>query len=114
MAKTVFSKGDSVNAKKWSGTSFLGIYEHMYDDGSHCVLDVVSGKSFNVHPTDVKEATEEEAKEIKRIAKENNVKPREDGAKTYVTGKPTTPKATEEPKVNEELEAAMEAIDEEE
>lgn len=113
MAKTVFSKGDSVNAKKWSGTSFLGIYEHMYVDGSHRVIDVVSGKSFNVHPTDVKEATEEEDKEIKRIAKENNVKPREDGAKTYVTGKPITPKSTEEPKVDEELEAAMEAIDEE-
>jgi hypothetical protein len=30
-----------------------------------------------------------------------------------VTGKPTTPKATEEPKVDEELEAAMEAIEEE-
>ena len=111
MAKTVFSKGDSVNCKKWSGASFLGIYEHMYDDGSHCVLDVVSGKSFNVHPTDVKEATEEETKEIKRIAKENNVKPREDDSKTYVTGK-TKPKEVEEPKVDEELEAALEAVEE--
>ena len=63
MAKTVFSKGDSVNAKKWSGTSFLGIYEHMYDDGSHCVVDATTGKRFNVHPDDVKMATEEEAKE---------------------------------------------------
>ena len=112
MAKTVFSKGDSVNAKKWSGTSFLGIYEHMYDDGSHCVLDVASGKSFNVHPEDIKMATEDEAKEIKKLSKENNIKPRDNGAKTYVTGKPTTPKATEEPKVDEELEAALEAVEE--
>lgn len=114
MAKTVFSKGDSVNAKKWSGASFLGIYELAYDDGSHCVLDVTSGKSFNVHPNDIKMATEDEAKEIKKLAKENNVKPRDKGAKTYVTGKPTIPKEKEEPKVNEELEAAMEAIDDEE
>lgn len=111
MVKTNFTKGDSVNCKKWSGASFLGIYEHMYDDGSHCVLDVVSGKRFNVHPTDVKEASEEEAKEIKKLSKENNVKPREDDSKTYVTGK-ATPKATEEPKVDEELEAAMEAVEE--
>lgn len=113
MAKTVFSKGDSVNAKKWSGTSFLGIYEHMYDDGSHCVVDATTGKRFNVHPDDVKMASEEEAKEIKKLSKENNVKPREDDTKTYVTGK-ATPKATEEPKVDEELEAALEAIEEEE
>lgn len=112
MAKTVFSKGDSVNAKKWSGTSFLGIYEHMYDDGSHCVVDVTTGKRFNVHPDDVKMASEEEAKEIKKLSKENNVKLREDGTKTYVTSK-ATPKPTEEPKVDEELEAAMEAIEEE-
>jgi hypothetical protein len=111
MAKTVFSKGDSVNAKKWSGTSFLGIYEHMYDDGSHCVVDATTGKRFNVHHDDVKMASEEEAKEIKKLSKENNVKPREDDTKTYVTGK-ATPKATEEPKVDEELEAALEAVEE--
>ena len=114
MSKTNFTKGDSVNCKKWSGASFLGIYELTYDDGSHCVLDVTSGKSFNVHPEDIKMATEDEAKEIKKLSKENNIKPRDNGAKTYVTGKPTAPKATEEPKVDEELEAAMEAIDEEE
>ncbi len=113
MANTNFTKGDSVNAKKWNGTSFLGIYENMYDDGSHCVLDVTSGKSFNVHPTDVKMATEEETKEIKKLSKENNIKPRDNGANTYVTGKPTTPKEKEEPKVDKELEAAMEAIEEE-
>lgn len=113
MAKTVFSKGDSVNAKKWSGASFLGIYEVTYDDGSHCVIDVTSGKSFNVHSEDIKMATEEETKEIKKLSKENNIKPRDKGAKTYVTSKSTTPKEKEEPKVDEELEAAMEAIEEE-
>jgi hypothetical protein len=111
MAKTVFSKGDAVNAKKWSGTSFLGIYEQTYDDGSHCVVEVTSGKRFNVHLEDVKMASEEDAKEIKKLSKENNVKPREDDSKTYVTGK-TTPKEVEEPKVDEELEAALEAVEE--
>ena len=114
MAKTVFSKGDSVNAKKWSGTSFLGIYEHTYNDGSHSVVDVSSGKRFNIHKDDIKMASEEEAKEIKKLSKQNNVKPMDNVPDTYTVGKP--PKDTSAPiaatiKVDKELETAMEATE---
>lgn len=77
MAKQNFSKGDYVNAKKWSGASFLGMYEHCYNDGSHCVIEASTGKRFNVLAGKLKAANEEEVKEIKRLVKENDIKPRE-------------------------------------
>jgi hypothetical protein len=82
MAKIVFNHGDYVKARKWSGHTFLGIYEHTYDDGSHCVLDAESGKRFNSHPHDVKMASDEEIEQIKTLIKNNknievNKKPQE-------------------------------------
>lgn len=77
MAKHNFVKGDCVRAKKWSGESFLGMYEHTYDDGSHCVVDPSTGKRFNVLKPQLKMATDEEAKEIKRLVKENNIEVRD-------------------------------------
>lgn len=114
MAKSNFVKGDNVSCKKWSGAPFLGIYEHTYNDGSHSVIDVSSGKRFNVHKDDVKMASEEEAKEIKKLSKQNNVKPMDNVPDTYTAEKP--PKDTSAPtaatiKVNEELETAMEATE---
>lgn len=116
MAKSNFTKGDYVSCKKWSGAPFLGIYEHTYNDASHSVVDVSSGKRFNIHEDDIKMASEEEAKEIKKLSKQNNVKPMDNVPDTYTVGKPpkviTTPTATTI-KVDEEdeLEAAMEAIE---
>ena len=77
MAKQIYVKGDCVRAKKWSGESFLGMYEHTYDDGSHCVVDPSTGKRFNVLKSQLKMATDEEAKEIKRLAKENDIEIRD-------------------------------------
>lgn len=74
MAKTIFSKGDCVKGKKWSGAEIKGIYEYAYDDGSHCVLEVSSGKRFNVKEKELQMADEEEAKEIKKLQKENHLK----------------------------------------
>lgn len=82
MGKQIYVKGDCVKAKKWSGESFLGMYEHTYDDGSHCVINPENGKRFNVLKGQLKMATDEEAKEIKRLAKENDIEIRD---KVYST-----------------------------
>jgi len=74
MAKTEFSKGDCVKGKKWSGSEIIGVYEYTYDDGSHCVLEVANGKRFNIKPKDLELASEDEAKEIKKLQKENHLK----------------------------------------
>ena len=67
MAKTNISKGDCVKGKKWSGAEIIGVYEYAYDDGSHCVLDVTNGKRFNIKPKDLELASEDEAKDIKKM-----------------------------------------------
>ena len=74
MAKTNFSKGDCVKGKKWSGAEIKGVYEYAYDDGSHCVLEVSSGKRFNIKEKDLELASEDEAKEIKKLQKEKHLK----------------------------------------
>ena len=74
MAKINFSKGDCVKGKKWSGAEIKGIYEYTYDDGSHCVLEVKNGKRFNIKEKDLELASEDEAKEIKKLQKENHLK----------------------------------------
>ena len=73
MAKINFSKGDCVKGKKWSGAEFLGMYEYTYDDGSHCVLEVSTGKRFNVKEKELQLANEDETKEIKKLQKENKL-----------------------------------------
>lgn len=112
MTNTTFKKGDCVNGKTWSGRSFLGLYEGTYNDGSHSVIDVTTGKRFNVHKGDVTTASDSEAEEIKRISKQNGIKLREDFSANYVSGKrnSTTPKPTKV-SADEELEAAMEATE---
>ena len=74
MAKINFSKGDCVKGKKWSGAEIKGVYEYTYDDGSHCVLEVENGKRFNIKPKDLELASEDEAKEIKKLQKEKHLK----------------------------------------
>lgn len=103
MAKQSYVKGDCVRAKKWSGESFLGMYEHTYDDGSHCVVDPSTGKRFNVLKSQLKMATDEEAKEIKRLAKENNIE-----ARDKVSGLRAGHSKTEQ---DSELEAALAATE---
>lgn len=103
MMNNIFTKGDSVNCKKWNGTQFLAIYEYMYEDGSHCVVDVTNGKRFNIHHTDIQNATEEEIKQIKKLTKQNNVKPCEHETKTYTIGKTIN--------INEELNLALEPLE---
>ena len=109
----IFKNGDYVKCKKWSGATFLGIYEQTYDDGSHCVVDVTNGKRFNVHPNDIEMACEEESTEIKKLSKTNNVKPRANVGKSYATGKaPSTNESDSETlEVDDELEAALEATE---
>ena len=74
MAKTNFSKGDCVKGKKWSGAEIKGVYEYTYDDGSHCVLEVANGERFNIKQNDLELASEDEAKEIKKLQKEKHLK----------------------------------------
>lgn len=107
MAKQVFLNGDYVKAKKWSGESFLGILEYTYDDGSHCVVDVTSSKRFNVLKGDLKHASEEETKEIKNLAKQNNIR-------AYKKDNSTKKKETDKKEKEEELEleAALQASEE--
>ena len=62
-----FKKGDMVSTKKLTGETFLGIYEHGYDCGDHCVFD--GKKKYCVKH--VKKATPEE----EEIIKETIIKP---------------------------------------
>jgi hypothetical protein len=103
MGKIVFNSGDCVSCKKWSGEQFLGIFECTYQlDSSHCVIDVNTGKRYNVYPKDIKMATEDEAKQIKRISKEKNIVPRKNISNTVAKTKCNYEK---------EMEAALEAAD---
>ena len=62
-------KGDMVSAKKFSGEEFLGLYEHGYDCGDHCIFDGV--KKYCVKHNTVKKATPEQ----EEIIKETIIKP---------------------------------------
>ena len=76
MAKENFLKsGTPVAAKKFNGESFLGVYVHTYNDGSHCVSD--GNKKWCCHPRDVREADEEG----KKIVYETIIKPQRDAEK---------------------------------
>ena len=70
MGKTIFIKGDHVVAKNWSGEEFLGIYDYGYTDGQHCVMNVKTNRRFCCKPKDVRNATNDEENEIKKILKE--------------------------------------------
>ena len=111
MAKINFSKGDCVKGKKWSGAEIKGIYEYSYDDGSHCVLEVSSGKRFNVKEKQLQMASEEESKEIKKLQKEKHLK-LHDKADAVSTGKNLSQKKEE--KNSEELDIALAGDEEEE
>ena len=64
-----FKKGDMVSAKKLSGEEFLGLYEHGYDCGDHCIFD--GSKKYCVKHNTVKKATPEQ----EEIIKETIIKP---------------------------------------
>ena len=66
MAKTEFKQGDAVIGKKWNGNPIIGIYEYTNPDGSHTVLDVESGRRFNIKIGDLKLASETESAMIKK------------------------------------------------
>ena len=66
MAKTEFKQGDAILGKKWSGDPIIGIYEYTNPDGSHTVLDVESGRRFNIKIGDLKLASDTEADMIKK------------------------------------------------
>ena len=66
-----YIKGDYVSAKNWSGEHLLGIYEYQYLDGEHCITNAKNGRKFCAHHHDVRMATEEQVKEIKKLMKEN-------------------------------------------
>lgn len=103
MAKTVFSKGDCVVGKKWSGAEIVGVYEYSYDDGSHCVLEVSTNKRFCIKPKDLQLLNDEEAKEVKKLMKEKKLKLHE---KADVVSS-TKNLSTVEEKKKEELDVAL-------
>ena len=117
MAKTEFSKGACVRAKKWSGEEFFGVLEYTYDDGSHCVLEVSTAKRFNVKKDDLTLANEEEEKDIKKVMKENKLTlGKKPDAVSYMKGLIGTPAATPKPKAEntEDFDILTEAVEEEE
>ena len=85
-----FNKGDLVSAKKLNGEAFLGIYDHMYDCGDHCIQTL--GKKYCVKHNAVKAATDEE----ETIIKETIIKPMREANK-----KKALEKAQEEEVLNE-------------
>lgn len=70
-----FKKGELVSAKKLNGETILGIYEHEYDCGDHCVS--TGDKKFCVSEKSVKKATDEEEK----IIQETIIKPMREAKK---------------------------------
>ena len=64
-----FKKDEMVSAKKFNGEEFLGLYEHEYDCGDHCVSNTTI--KFCVHKNKIKKATPEE----EEIIKETIIKP---------------------------------------
>lgn len=91
MAKSnKFKKGDLVSAKKLNGENFLGIYDHEYDCGEHCIQTL--DKKFCVKHNTVKLATEEE----QNVIKETIIKPMREANK-----KKALEKVQEEETLNE-------------
>ena len=68
-------KGTLVSAKKFNGEKVLGIYQHSYDDGSHCISD--GKKKWCINPKDLRLANEEETK----IIQETIIKPQREAEK---------------------------------
>ena len=68
-------KGTLVSAKKFNGETVLGIYQHSYDDGSHCISD--GKKQWCINPKDLRLANEEETK----IIQETIIKPQREAEK---------------------------------
>ena len=76
MAKVNYhKKGALVSAKKFNGETVLGIYQHSYDDGSHCISD--GKKKWCINPKDLRLANEEETK----IIQETIIKPQREAEK---------------------------------
>jgi hypothetical protein len=110
IAKTVaksnsYKKGTMVSAKKFTGEEFLGLYQHSYDDGSHCVSD--GSKNWCCHPKDVKLANEEESK----IIQETIIKPQREAEKRKKLEAEAAARAEEESELTEEdFEEASESV----
>ena len=112
MAKSLFSKGACVKAKKWSGQEFFGVLEYTYDDGSHCVLEVATSKRFNVKANDIELADEEAEKDIKKLMKENKLTlSKKPDAVSYV--KDLVDKNPTKKKVDEDFDLLTEGVDDE-
>ena len=76
MAKVNYhEKGTLVSAKKFNGETVLGIYQHSYDDGSHCISD--GKKQWCINHKDLRLANEEETK----IIQETIIKPQREAEK---------------------------------
>lgn len=101
MAKGNFTKSDCVIAKRLDGIKFKGLFEYKYNDGSFCVVDVNTNRKYLCRPKDVEMASEDEAKEIKRLAKANNTMLKERNPQS----------STDDETNEEELEEALAAIE---
>lgn len=112
MAKSLFSRGACVRAKKWSGQEFFGVLEYTYDDGSHCVLEAATAKKFNVKANDIELADEEAEKDIKKLMKENKLAlGKKPDAVSYV--KDLVDKNPTKKKVDEDFDLLTEGVDDE-
>jgi hypothetical protein len=61
--KNRFKKGDFVSGFRFNGEKFVGVYEHEYDCGDHCVSN--ASIKFCVKSNKIRKATPEEEEEIK-------------------------------------------------
>jgi hypothetical protein len=103
MAKVNYhKKGTLVSAKKFNGETVLGIYEHSYDDGSHCISD--GQKKWCINPNDLRLANEEETK----IIQETIIKPRREAEKKRKAEEAAARAAEQEELTEEDLEEAAE------
>ena len=101
MAKGNFTTGDCIIAKRLDGIVFKGLFEYEYNDGSFCIVDVNTNRKYLCKRNDVKMATEDEAKEIKHLAKVNHTTLKE--RNQHIT--------TNEETSDEELEEALAATE---
>ena len=109
MAKVNYhKKGTLVSAKKFNGETVLGIYEHSYDDGSHCISD--GQKKWCINPNDLRLANEEETK----IIQETIIKPRREAEKKRKAEEEAARAAQQEELTEEDLEEAADEDDGEE
>jgi hypothetical protein len=106
MAKTNrFASGDLVSGKKWNGEHFIGVYEHEYDCGDHCIFD--GTKHYCIHKKDCHHANEEEEK----VIRETILKAMKEAEKASKKAKKVEEKPVEGEELSEEEKLSEEELE---